>query len=90
MADENSELRGLLVGLTPSAREHLRRVLIRDQDDRDGVSSQLLRYRDGHGDDWADIIDMLVMNPDERRRVARFAGRDRRNRRLILPRFSPS
>jgi hypothetical protein len=35
--------------------------LIHDQADRDAVSSQLLRYRDGHGDDWADIIDFLTM-----------------------------
>ena len=41
------------------------------------VASQLLRYRDGHGDDWADIIDMLTMHPEERRRVVRFlAGID--------------
>jgi hypothetical protein len=33
----------------------LRRVLIHDQADRDAVASQLLRYRDGLDDDWADI-----------------------------------
>jgi hypothetical protein len=38
------------------------------------ISSQLLRYRDGHGDDWADIIDMLTMYPEERRRVVRLLG----------------
>jgi hypothetical protein len=57
--------------LDPKARDALRRVLIRDQADRDAVASQLLRYRDGHGDDWADVIDMLTMYPDERRRVVR-------------------
>ena len=31
-------------------------------------------HRDGHGDGWADIIDMLTMNPEERRRVARVLG----------------
>jgi hypothetical protein len=31
----------------------------------------LLRYRDGRGNDWADIIDTLTMYPEERRRVAR-------------------
>jgi len=67
MADD---LRDLLT-LSPSAREHLRRALIRDQADRDAVSSQLLRYGDGHGDDWADIIDMLTMRPELRRKVAR-------------------
>jgi len=35
------------------------------------IASQLLRYRDERGDDWADIIDMLTMHPEERRRVVR-------------------
>jgi hypothetical protein len=48
--------------------------LIHDQPDRDAISSQLLRYRDGHGDDWADIIDMLTMHPEARRKVARLLG----------------
>jgi len=30
-----------------------------------------MRYRDGRGDDWADIIDMLTMYPDARRQVVR-------------------
>jgi hypothetical protein len=51
VADENSQLRGLLLGLTPSAREHLRNALIHDQADRDAIASQLLRYRDEPGDD---------------------------------------
>ena len=72
--DTNADLRNSLKMLDPRARDDLRRVLIRDQDDRDAVSSQLLRYRDGHGDDWADIIDMLTMHPEERRRVARLLG----------------
>ena len=66
MSDD--DLRSFLLQLTPSARDHLRNVLILDQADRDVVASQLLRYRDGHGDDWADIIDMLTMHPEERRR----------------------
>ena len=64
-------LRIIVETLDPSTRDTLRRVLIHDQADRDAVSSQLLRYRDGHGDDWADIIDMLTMHPEERRRVVR-------------------
>ena len=59
---------------TPKTRDDLRRVLIRDQADRDAIASHLLRYRDGNGDDWADIIDMLTMHPEERRRVARLLG----------------
>ena len=45
------------------------RVLIRDQVDRDAISSDLLRYRDERRDDRGDIIDMLTMHLDERRRV---------------------
>jgi hypothetical protein len=68
---EDLGLRDLLLQLSPSAREHLRRVLIRDQADRDAISSRLMRYRDQNGQDWADIIDFLTMYPDARRRVAR-------------------
>ena len=57
--------------MNPSAREHLRDVLIRDQANRDAIASQLLRYRDQRGNDWADIIDLLTMHPEERRLVAR-------------------
>jgi hypothetical protein len=57
--------------LDPLARGTLRRVLIRDQANRDAVASQLLRYRDGRGDAWADIIDMLTMHPEARRNVVR-------------------
>jgi hypothetical protein len=39
------------------ARDDLRRVLIRDQADRDAIASRLMRYRDQNGQDWADIID---------------------------------
>jgi hypothetical protein len=57
--------------VAPGPRHALRRVLIHDHADRDAVASQLLRYRDGHSDDWADIIDMLTMHPEVRRRVVR-------------------
>jgi hypothetical protein len=36
--------------------------LIHDQADRDTIASQLLRYRDERGDDWADIIDMRTLD----------------------------
>jgi hypothetical protein len=49
-------------------------VLIRDQADRDAISSDLLRYRDERRDDRADIIDMLTMHPDEGPEVARLLG----------------
>ncbi len=67
----NDDLRALLQEHDSKTRDDLRRVLIHDQADRDAVSSQLLRYRDGYGYDWADIIDMLTMYPEERRRVVR-------------------
>jgi hypothetical protein len=31
-------------------------------------------YRDGRGDDWADIIDMLTMHPEAQRKVVRLLG----------------
>jgi hypothetical protein len=54
----NDDLRALLQELDPSARDDLRRVLIRDQT----------------GNDWANIIDMLTMHPEERRKVVRVLG----------------
>ena len=65
------DLRALLRTLDPKARDDLRNVLVHDQADRDAIASQLLRYRDGRGDDWADIIDMLTMHPEARRKAAR-------------------
>ena len=47
----------------------LRRVLIGDDEDRRVVSSALLRYRDEAGDELADVIDLLTMHPDARRKV---------------------
>ena len=74
MSEGEADLRAVLEMLDPLGRKALRRVLIHDQADRDAVSSQLLRYRDGHGDDWADIIDYLTMWPDARRKVVRLLG----------------
>jgi hypothetical protein len=68
----DTNLRDLLLTVSPSApREILRNVLIRDQPDRDAISSRLMRYGDQNGQDWADIIDFLTMHPDALRRVAR-------------------
>ena len=64
----------LLLTLTPSAREHLRDVLIRDDADRNAIASTLMRYRDQNGQDWADIIDLLSIYPDARRREVRALG----------------
>jgi hypothetical protein len=74
MVDADADLRGLLRTLDPKARHDLRSVLIHDQGDRDAIASRLMRYRDGRGDDWADIIDMLTMYPEARRKVVRLLG----------------
>jgi hypothetical protein len=46
-----SDLRAPLPTLSPSARELLRRGLIRDHADRDGIASRLMRYRDQNDQD---------------------------------------
>jgi len=71
------EARELLPTRNREARDTLRRVLIRDQADRDAISSRLMRYRDQNGQDWADIFDLLTMHPKERRNVVRFSARSR-------------
>ena len=75
LAMSDFDLRELLQRLNPKARDDLRRVLIRDQADRDAISSRLMRYRDQNGQDWADIIDFLTMCPEARRRVVRALGK---------------
>jgi hypothetical protein len=65
-------LRAVLEILDPKARAVLRQALLKDQADRDEIASALLRYRDQPGSDWADIIDLLTLNPDTRRSVVRF------------------
>jgi hypothetical protein len=67
------DLRSLLEMLDAKSRDDLRRVLIRDQTERDAISSRLMRYRDQSGQDWADIIDFLTMYPEAWRRVVRVA-----------------
>jgi hypothetical protein len=69
-----TDLRALVESLDQKAREHLRNVLIRDQADRDAISSRLRRYRDQNGQDWADIIDFLTICPDARGQVVRLLG----------------
>jgi hypothetical protein len=54
---EGIDLGTLLATLSPKGRDDLRNVLIRDQADRDAISSRLMRYRDQKGQDRADIID---------------------------------
>ncbi len=71
---KDAELRALLATLDSKARDDLRNVLIHDQADRDAIASLPMRYRDGRGDEWSDIIGMLTMYPGARRRVIRVLG----------------
>jgi hypothetical protein len=71
VSDGDADLRAVLETLDTKARDTLRCILIHDQVDRDAISSQVLRYRDERGDDWADIIDLPTMYPEARRRVVR-------------------
>lgn len=66
-----ADLRAPSHNADPKARDSLRNVLIRDQAGRNAISSNLLRSRDERGDAWADIIDVLTMNPEARLVVAR-------------------
>jgi hypothetical protein len=70
-ANSDLRLRTALADLPPSVRDLLRRALIGDQADRCVIASALLRFRDEAGDEMADIIGMLTINPDERRKVVR-------------------
>ena len=72
--DEDADLRTVLDTLDPPARDAFRRVLIRDHADRDEIAMQLLRYRAAARTELADIIDMLTMHPEERRKVVRPLG----------------
>ena len=54
MSDKEPDLRSLFESLDPKARDDLRRVLVRDQADRDAIASRLMRYRDRNGQDWVD------------------------------------
>ena len=62
-----AELLNSLASLDPPARDALRRVLIRDQADRNEIATEVLRYRLSAGDELAEIIDALTMHPEERR-----------------------
>lgn len=72
MSDD--DLRSTLEGLDPAARDDLRRLLIRDQADRDAIAQQLLRRRTNGADDLADLIDKLSLDALMRRKVVRVLG----------------
>jgi len=53
LSEGEAALRAILETLDPKTRDDLRRVLIHDQADRDAIASELVRYRDERGNDWA-------------------------------------
>lgn len=68
----DDSLGDLLLTLSTTARDRLRRVLILEQVDRDAIATELLRCGDPNGDGWAAVIDILTtMDPDERRDLVR-------------------
>lgn len=73
-------LRDVLLTLSRTARDKLRRVLILDQPNRDEIAQLLLRYGDG----WADVIDTLTMYPEAA--ASRSADRRYGSRRCIARR----
>jgi hypothetical protein len=73
MTDDDADLRPLLDARPTHPRRPPPRS-DRRQADREAVTSQLPRYRDERGDDWADIIDLLTMHPEQRRRVVQLLG----------------
>ena len=56
MSEGEADLRAILEMLDSPARDTFRRIVIRDQADRDAISSRLMRYRDQSGNDWAHIM----------------------------------
>ena len=71
---DEAALADALGHLPAGARDELRRLLIRDQPDRDAIAEQLLRLRRPGADDLADLIDLLTLDADSRRRVVRVLG----------------
>lgn len=72
MGDE--ALRTTLRQLPPDARDSLRRLLTANQADRDAAAERLLREQTQHTSNLADLIDMLSLDADTRRRAARLLG----------------
>jgi len=71
---DEAALADALRHLPAGARDELRRLLIHAQSDRDAIAEQLLRRRTPGMGDLADLIDMLTMDDDARRRVVRLLG----------------
>jgi hypothetical protein len=73
-AGEDGDLRAALAALDPPVRDKLRTVLIHDQADRDAIASRSDALPRPERSGLADIIDILTMYPEERRRIVRVLG----------------
>jgi hypothetical protein len=83
---DDADLRAALSAIEPRGRELLRRYRIADQPDRDEVATTLLHYGDRNGAGRADVIDLLTMHSEVRRRVVRLLGElERRAVRQVVP-----
>jgi hypothetical protein len=71
---DDEEVRVALGQLPLPALDDLRRLLIRDQPDRDAKAEQLLRRRTVGANDFDELIDMLSLNDEMRRQVVRILG----------------
>jgi hypothetical protein len=75
MFDPDDDIRDGLAAFSPKARDTLRRVLIRDQADRDAVTSRPLTLPRGREATTGPTSStMLTMHPEVRRRVVRLLG----------------
>lgn len=71
---DDAELRAALLQLDPPARDSLRRLLVGEAKDRDALASTLLRQRTETSTNLADLLDMLTLDDEVRRRVLRLLG----------------
>jgi hypothetical protein len=71
---DDREVKDRLSRIGLRGREVLRRYLIADQPERDAMSMALLRESGDAATTAANLIDMLSLNPEARRRVTRLLG----------------
>lgn len=71
---DDGDIRDRLSRLDSAGRDVLRRYLVAGQADRDALAVALLRQRTQAASATADLLDMLSLNADARRRVVRLLG----------------
>jgi hypothetical protein len=71
MMDEEA-LKAFLSKLKPHARDALRRLMRADSVERNAFAQVLLRLDTPSSRDLADLADLATLNPDFRRKTARF------------------